>query len=120
MRNGEKMKKKTNPKILKLIEELSNKKEKIWKDIAERLSKPRRNYAVVNIAEINRYGKNGDVIIVPGKVLGYGDLDKKIIVSALSFSSEARKKIIGAKGKCLEMEELLKENPKGSNTRIFG
>ncbi len=114
------MKKKTNPKILELIKKLSDRKEKIWKDLSERLSKPRRNYAIVNIAKINRYGKNGDIIVVPGKVLGYGDLDKKITVSAINFSSEAKRKIISAKGKCLEMEELLKENPKGSNVKIFG
>ena len=65
--------KKTNPRIIKLIEKLKIKAKEneapIWKDIAERLEKPRRNYATVNISKINRYTKENDTVLVPGKVL---------------------------------------------------
>ena len=102
----------------KLINKLSEKEENIWKDIAKRLSKPK--FITVNIARINRYAKKGDNILVPGKVLGYGIINKNLDISAFSFSKEAEKKIKNAGGKCTSIEELVNENPKGSKIRIFG
>jgi len=110
--------KKTNPMMKKLVKELLEKEEKIWKDIAKRLSKPRK--IEVNIARINRFTNEGENIIVPGKVLGYGNLDKKVIVTAFDFSKGAEKKIRDSNGECMSIEELLKKNPKGNKTRIFG
>lgn len=110
--------KKVNPRRKRLIEELSKKEEKIWKDVAKRLLKPRN--VVVNVARINCYAKKDDKILVPGKVLGYGNLDKTVYVGAFSFSKEAEKKIKNAGGKCINIEELVDENPKGNKIRIFG
>jgi len=77
----------TNPKILKLIETLKfesyRTNRKIWKDLARRLSKPARRRAEVNISKINRYTKEGEIVVVPGKVLGAGRLDHKVVVAAL-------------------------------------
>ncbi|MCD6477458.1 MAG: 50S ribosomal protein L18e [Candidatus Aenigmarchaeota archaeon] len=112
--------KKKNQRVAELIKTLSKKKERIWKDVASRLLKSRRNQSIVNIATINRHANNGDIILVPGKVLGYGELNKKITVGALSFSKEAKRKIMNMKGVCLKIEELLEKNPKGSKIRIFG
>ena len=112
--------KKTNFRMKKLIKELSKKEDKIWKDVARRLSKPRRNIAVVNIARINRYAKKKESILIPGKVLGYGNLDKEVLVGAFSFSEEAKKKIKNAGGKCMSIEEFVAENSKGNKIRLFG
>ncbi|UCG95538.1 MAG: 50S ribosomal protein L18e [archaeon] len=111
---------KKNPELNKLIEELSGKEEKIWKNLARRLSGPRRNLTLVNLARLNRYASNKEKIVVPGKVLGYGNIEKEILVSALSFSGEAERKIKKAGGKCYTIGELLKESPKGEKIRIFG
>lgn len=110
--------KKTNPKLKKLIEDLSKKDEKIWKDVAQRLSKPKK--IEVNLARINRYAKKGDNVLVPGKVLGYGNLDKVLTVSAFSFSKEAEKKIKNAGGMTMNIEELVVKNPKGSKIILLG
>ncbi len=111
---------KNNPELVKLIEELSKRKENIWRDVASRLSKSRKNMAEVNVDRINRYAKEGETILVPGKVLAQGKIVKKVNVAAFKFSKEAKKKIIDAGGKCMSIGELLKENPKGSNVRIIG
>ena len=58
-----------NPETRELIEILKNKKEKIWKDLAVRISKSKKNRPTVNLSRINRYAKSGEIIIVPGKVL---------------------------------------------------
>ncbi len=114
--------KKTNSQLIKLIEDLKTKSRAeevlIWSDIAKRLEKPTRNYAEVNLSQINRYTKDSETVIVPGKVLGSGILDHTVKVAALGFSSTAKEKI-GVKGECLSIKGLMEENPKGSGVRIL-
>ncbi len=116
-------KRKSNPNLVKLIDDLLKESAKnnaaVWKDIAERLAKPRRLYAEVNVSKIDRYAKEDEYVVVPGKVLGGGRISKAVKVAALSFSESARKKIEEAGGVCMTISELLKENPSGSNVRIM-
>ncbi len=101
-----------NPVLLATIDRLLERSREegsaIWRDVALRLSRPRRRRAEVNVAKIARYGKKGQYIIVPGKVLGYGSIDFSVNVIAFSFSSSARKKIEDAKGRCYTILEYLK------------
>ena len=114
---------KTNPRLVALItrlKETSRKNEAaVWRDIADRLEAPSRNYAEVNISKISRYARAGETFIVPGKVLGTGALTEPVVVAALNFSSSATDKIEKARGTCLTIEELLKKNPKGNGVRII-
>ncbi|MHA1594640.1 MAG: 50S ribosomal protein L18e [Candidatus Baldrarchaeia archaeon] len=105
--------------IRKLIKQSKYQQVKIWKDIAERLMAPRRQRVEVNVSKINRYTKDGDTVIVPGKVLGAGKLTHKVTVAALAFSKSARQKIEEAGGTCLTIEELMQINPKGSGVKIM-
>ncbi len=92
----------------------------IWRAVAEKLDKPRRQRIVVNISRINRYTSPGDVVVVPGKVLGAGSIDHPVTVAAVSFSKSAIDKIVKAGGKCLTIEDLIRENPRGSGVKIIG
>ncbi|AEF96407.1 50S ribosomal protein L18e [Methanotorris igneus] len=113
----------TNPRLVALIQKLKEEayknNAKIWKDIARRLAKPARNRAEVNVSKINRYTKEGDVVVVPGKVLGAGTINHKVTVAAFAFSKTAKQIIEAAGGRCITIEELVKENPKGSNVKIM-
>lgn len=113
---------KTNPKFIELIKNLKEKSYKedvrIWKDIAQRLERSNRRYAEVNISKINRYSSPDETILVPGKILGSGQLDHNVNVVALGFSKRAIQKIGAAGGRCLNINEILHENPKGSRIRI--
>ena len=62
---------------------------------------------------------DGEIIVVPGKVLSMGDLTKKITVAAYQFSENAEEKI-NAVGKAISIRQLMKENPKGKRIRIIG
>jgi large subunit ribosomal protein L18e len=120
MRRGEK----TNPRIERLIEDLKRvareRSAPIWRDIAERLEKPRRNYAVVNLSKINRYAQAHDTIVVPGKVLSAGAIEKPITIAALGFSTKAYEKVNAqGQGKCMSIEDLMASNPKGSGVKII-
>ena len=92
---------------------------KIWRYVADLLQNPRRLKVEVNLSKINRYTKEGDIVVVPGKVLGSGILEHSITVAAYSYSESARRKILDAGGRVLSIEELVNENPKGSNVKII-
>ena len=109
----------TNPVLRKLVRQLrergKEKKVALWLDLAERLLQPRRARAEVNLSHLSRYSSEGSTIVVPGKVLGAGKLDHPISVAAFKFSGTARRKIIGAGGKALTIQQLLDQNPSGSS-----
>ena len=92
----------------------------IWTRIADDLEKPSRQRRIVNIYKLEKFAKDGDVIIVPGKVLGMGEIHQKVKVAAFTFSQQAVDKIHGAGGQTLGISELVQKNPKGKNVRIFG
>ncbi|MCX6694050.1 MAG: 50S ribosomal protein L18e [Methanomicrobiales archaeon] len=114
---------KTNPRLntlISLLKDTSRENEvKIWRDIAERLEGSSCRYAEVNVSKICRYASAGETILVPGKVLGSGVLDVAVHVAALNFSASAHQKILGAEGHCMTIEELIRNNPKGSRVRIL-
>ncbi|WNY26482.1 50S ribosomal protein L18e [Methanolapillus ohkumae] len=118
-----KISRKTNPRMINLILTLKNAANEndapIWSAIAKKLENPSRNYADVNLSKINRHANENEVILVPGKLLGAGDIDFPVTVAALNFSAGAADKIAEAGGKCMRIEDILEENPKGSGIRIF-
>lgn len=114
----------TNPYLIELIRLLKKKGREneaaIWRDIAERLSKPRQRRASVNLSQLNRYTSEGEQVIVAGKVLGAGLMDHPVTVAAFTFSDQAREKILRARGKCLSIPDLVELNPKGTRVTILG
>jgi large subunit ribosomal protein L18e len=81
------LRKKTNTELVKTIIKLK----KTNPEIAKILAFPRRKMICVNLEKINK--KGGKDVIIPGKVLSKGNLNKKIKITALSFSEKAREKI---------------------------
>ncbi|MCD6504851.1 50S ribosomal protein L18e [Candidatus Bathyarchaeota archaeon] len=118
------MKRMMNEDLLKTVRLLKKSASKenasIWRDAAERLSKPRSRRAVVNLSRINRYTAEGETVLVPGKVLGSGKLDHPVKVAAYSFSKNAKAKILEAGGEVLSIQDLISKNPKGSNVKLMG
>lgn len=114
---------KTNPRYATLISTLKDASRSgdagVWREIAKRLEAPSRNYAEVNLSKINRYAREGETVIIPGKVLGSGALTRGVKVAALQFSGTAAEKITAANGTCMTIEDLLKNNPEGKLVRIL-
>jgi large subunit ribosomal protein L18e len=114
----------TNPELIELIRFLKRQsrenKANLWRDIAENLAKPKRKRIAVNISHINRHTQKRDMVAVPGKVLGAGEINHPVTVAAFAFSGKAKEKIKTAKGKCLSFFDLAKKNPKGSKVKIIG
>ncbi len=118
-----KTKGRTDPKKETLIRDLKGNaienKAKIWSVLAAELSKPNRRRVSVNLSHLNRVSNPGDILLIPGKVLGAGILDHDVKIAAESFSISAQTKIKNAGGQCLTIEELIAKNPKGTQVRLI-
>jgi large subunit ribosomal protein L18e len=98
-------------KLIRQLEKLSDKTDKaIWEKVSEILSRPRRKRVAVNIGKINRLANDGEIIIVAGRVLGGGLLEKKLVVIAESFSKTAWQKILDNGGKPYTLYDVV-SNP---------
>jgi large subunit ribosomal protein L18e len=113
---------KTNPRLSSLIADLKsaarNSGGDVWGDVAERLEKPRRTHAEVNLGRIERYARGDETVVVPGKVLGSGTLRKEVTVAAVDFSGTAETKIEQV-GETVRLEQALEDNPEGANVRVI-
>jgi large subunit ribosomal protein L18e len=105
--------------VRKLIRDLWKTKIKIWRRISKKLSSSRKNKVSPNLYRINKKTKQNDIVVIPGKVLGMGELDHQVTIACLDCSKSARQKIEASGSKLISIEELLEQNPKGSGVRIF-
>jgi large subunit ribosomal protein L18e len=115
---------KTNPQLRRVVAELREVSReagaRVWRDVADRLERSRRNWSEVNLSRLSRYAVKGEQIVVPGVVLATGEISTPITVAAFRASGAARKKIEAAGGKAVSLLELAVQNPKGSGIRIMG
>lgn len=107
-----------NIQLQNLVVELTKlgKKVPAYKRIALELSKSRRSFTSVNIEKINKFARDGETVVVPGKVLSLGTLEKKITVAAYQFSEAALEKL---GSNAITIKELIKKNPKANKVRIM-
>lgn len=107
-------------KLIRLLRKAANSNSApIWDSVADYLERSSRRLVEVNISKINRYTEPGDVVVVPGKVLGAGTLDHEVTVAAFAFTQKAYAKIKSTGGRAILIEDLVRENPRGSGVKII-
>ncbi len=106
--------KKRNQEIVETIE-LAKKNGLL--SLGKKLSGPKRLYNKVNISVINKV-KDEKVLII-GKVLGQGDINKKIKIIALSFSKQAKDKLKKADCEIKTIKQEIESNPKLDGVQIL-
>ena len=111
------LERKSNPELVKTI--IEAKKKKNWVEVAAMLSSPKARRISMNLSKINDEAKEGEIVVIEGKVLSQGELNKKIKVVALGFSEMAKEKISKAKGEALTILEEIKKNPEAKNVRFL-
>ena len=115
---------KTSSELTSTIAELRRlsreKKAPVWRAMADKLERPSRNWAEVNLDRASAHLKEGEVGAVPGRVLGTGRARKGLVLAAYGFSKTARSKLAAAGGSALSLQELAAGNPKGTRVRILG
>lgn len=107
----------TNPVLLETIETLEEQEAPLWAEVADNLGKVNRKRPEVNLSDIERVAEEGDTVVVPGKVLGSGFLTKEVNVAAFKASTSA-KKAISEDGEFMFIQDLVEENPDGTDVRI--
>jgi large subunit ribosomal protein L18e len=106
--------------LINTLKRISIKHEtRIWRRVAELVSRPARKRPAVNVGKIGRHTKDGDIVVVPGKVLGSGSIHHKVTVAAMSASASARSLIVEAGGSLISIDELLNQSPKGTGVTII-
>ncbi len=108
-------------KLVALLEKAGRKsKSAIWIELATRVTKPRRHRPDINLWKIEKLAKvfEGKSLVVPGKVLGFGEISQKASIVALEFSSQAEAKIKKAGGEGILLEEALEKGIKPKNMVI--
>lgn len=79
-------------------------------ELASLLAVPSRQRIEINIDKLNE--AKTDKVIVPGKVLASGDVNKKMTVYALSFSENAKEKLKKAGCTAILLLDALKKDSK--------
>src|SRR3989344_8468948 len=106
--------------IIDLKRASSKNKANIWKRLASDLERPTRIRRAVNLYKIDKTLKDGEIAVIPGKILSIGSLTKKREISAYQVSESALKKIHESGSKFIPLKELIEKNPKGNKVRIVG
>ncbi len=91
----------------------------IWARVAELVQKAGRKKRGVNVYKLEKNSKEGDVVVVPSKVLGIGSLSHKITLAALDISKPAQAAVEKSGSKIVSMRALVESNPKGSRVKII-
>src|SRR3989304_3570024 len=115
---------KTNPRLHRVVRELRDLSREngvaIWRDVADRLERSRKNWSEVNLSRLGRSAAQGEQGVVPGVLLGTGAIEVPVTVAAFRASAAARKKVEAAGGRSVSLLELAVQNPKGSGVKILG
>jgi len=114
----------TNQLVIQMVKEFKGASKKnnapIWSRLAELALKPSSARRTINIGQIDKFVKDNDVIVVPGKVLGTGNISHKITLCSFSMSTTGAKKVLQSGGKILSFSELIKSHPTGKGVIIIG
>lgn len=84
---------------------------KLWSKVSNELAHSRKNRAEVNLWKIDKNSKDGEYVVVPGKVLGDGKVTKKINVVTYKISETGKEKVEKAGGKVYMIDEFAPKNP---------
>jgi len=93
-------------------------KNKAWFKVSQILSASTRQYSSVNLGQIDKVSKQGEIIVVLGKVLSSGSLTKKVRIAALGISAEAKDKLKETKSEYVYLAKEIQSNVKAEGVRV--
>ena len=112
--------KKTNPLLNEFLANAEKSDVGFWKAVAGNLKRPRRTMYEVNLYNLDNVADAELTNVVPGIVLGTGEVSKKLNVAAWKFSASAKEKIEKAGGKCWTLNQLWETNKDGKGVKLVG
>lgn len=109
--------KKTNPVLVETMREC--RKNKNWFGLCKEIFLPSRKRISINLDEINKNVMDGEVILIAGKVLSQGEIDKKIKIIALEYSDNAKEKLEKSKTDYNTIINEIKKNPDAKGVKLL-
>ena len=113
-----------NPVTVRLARDLhkasSGGRSPIWRRLSRLALKPTRARRTVNLNRIAGLTRDGDVVVVPGKVLGTGSIGHGITISAFGMSESAAGKIAASGGSVISFGEMTSRFPTGKGVALLG
>jgi large subunit ribosomal protein L18e len=91
----------------------------IWRKSAFLLAKPTRKRVEVNLFDLEKNSREGDVVLIPGKLLSEGEIKHKITVAAWRVSKAAAAKLEKAGCKLESINKLVEKNAKGKGVKLL-
>lgn len=92
-------------------------KSKSLLELSKKLTMPTKKQASINVGELNEMSEKE--IIVVGKILGQGEISKKITIAALGFSEQAKEKLKKAGCEVRTIKQEIEKNPKLEGVKII-
>lgn len=114
---GKQLEKKRNDELISTI--VAAKKKKAWLKVASSLATPRRIRPEFNLDEIDNLAKDGETIVIPGKVLSQGEITKKIKIVAFKFSKKAKEKLLKSKIQISGIVDEIEKNPDAKDIKVL-
>jgi large subunit ribosomal protein L18e len=108
---------KTNPQLAATIFLVS--KNPAWFKFAKLFSESTRKHSSVNLGQIDAQTSMGDTIIVPGRVLGVGEITKKVRICSFGISKEARENLKKTRSEWIHVLDEIKKNPKAEGLKVI-
>ena len=105
---SKRIKKKTNSGLVETIN-LAKKNNQL--ELAKKLLKPTRLQSKISIDKLNKLKESK--IIVIGKVLGQGEIKRKIEIAALGFSEQAKYKLNKSGSKIMTIKQAIENKFEG-------
>jgi len=91
----------------------------VYRAVAEKLAASASRRAEVNLSKLNKVTKEGEKVIIPGKILGDGKLDKKITIISATISESAKKKIENSGSTYYSIDQYISQKQPDHNIRII-
>ena len=95
-------------------------KKPVYKRAVKMLSKKTAQLVEVNVGKLDMISSEGSLLLVPGKVLGEGDVSKELHVGAVAFTASAIQKISSAGGEALLIKDFVAKHGDGKGVFLIG
>lgn len=92
----------------------------IWKRLSKEALKPSSARRTINVGDIARHTKSGDVVAFPGKVLGTGVIKHDITLFCFGITETAADKVSKSQGRTIPYDTLVSERPTGQEVVLLG
>ena len=91
--------------------------QKLWKRIYRLVEVPARKRRSINISKLEITTKEGENVIVPGKVLSNGKISHRINIAAMEFSDSALKSLKDANCNVVSIKDMVSD--KSRSVRVI-